>query len=188
MRVEFALLLALWPAAAEDYDPTEVLIRLRDRVHAHGETVPNHTCVETITRDRFESAIPAPKTCDSIIARRNSDNFSSMLRHATTDRLRLDVLLAEGREMFSWAGAGKFDGREIDVHLNAGEITVWVPPGLDVDVDARMRYAGEIRVGESNRGGFDLTLARTLSRGVPDAPRIQLDVDARVGQIIVDHN
>ncbi|HET7350226.1 MAG TPA: PspC domain-containing protein [Marmoricola sp.] len=80
------------------------------------------------------------------------------------------------------------DGREIDVHLNAGEITVWVPPGLDVDVDARMRYAGEIRVGEVSRGGFDLTLERTLSRGIPNAPRITLDVDARVGQITVDHN
>jgi phage shock protein PspC (stress-responsive transcriptional regulator) len=80
------------------------------------------------------------------------------------------------------------DGREIDVHLNAGEITVHVPPGLDVDVDARMRYAGEIRVGESNRGGFDLTLERTLSQGFPNAPRITLDVDARVGQITVDHN
>ena len=80
------------------------------------------------------------------------------------------------------------DGREIDVHLNAGEITVWVPPGLDVDVDARMRYAGEIRVGEVSRGGFDLTLERTLSQGIPNAPRIQLDVDARVGQITVDHN
>jgi hypothetical protein len=37
-----------------------------------------------------------------------------MLRHATTDRLRLDVLLAGGREIFSWAGAGKFEDRDID--------------------------------------------------------------------------
>src|SRR4051794_32794241 len=115
MRVLCALLLALWPAAAEDYDPTEVLIRLRDRVLAHGEQVPNHTCVETITRDRYEPTIqPVPKTCDDLVARRRAANFPAMLRLATTDRLRLDVLLSGGRELFSWAGTGKFEAREID--------------------------------------------------------------------------
>lgn len=115
MRVVFALLLAVAPAAAEDFDPTEVLIRLRDQVLAHGQRIPNHTCVETVTRDRYEPAVqPVPKSCDSIVARRNSGNFPAMLRLATTDRLRLDVLLADGREMLSWAGAGKFEDREID--------------------------------------------------------------------------
>ena len=122
MRVLFALLLAL-PAAAEDYDPTEVLIRLRDRVLAHGERVPNHTCVETITRDRYEPTIQAvPKTCDDIVARRKSLAFPAMLRLATTDRLRLDVLLSGGRELLSWAGAGKFDDRELDELVPDGAI------------------------------------------------------------------
>src|SRR3954469_23737367 len=104
MRVLCALLLALWPAAAEDYDPTEVLIRLRDRVLAHGEQAPNQTCVETITRDRYEPATqPAPTSCDAIVARRNSESYRATLRLSTTDRLRLDVLLAGGRELLSWA-------------------------------------------------------------------------------------
>ena len=38
------------------------------------------------------------------------------------------------------------DGRELAVSLNAGEITVLVPEGLNVDVDADIRYAGEISV------------------------------------------
>jgi hypothetical protein len=114
MRVLPVLLLAVWPAAAEDLDPTEALVRLRDRVLEHGEAVPNHTCVETITRDRFEPTVPAPRSCDAIVARRKSDISSAILRLATTDRLRLDVLLSRGREIFSWAGAGKFDDREID--------------------------------------------------------------------------
>jgi hypothetical protein len=122
MRVWIALLLALRPAAAEDYDPTEVLVRLRDRVLAHGEQAPNHTCVETITRDRYEAPQPAPKTCDAIVARRNSESYPATLRLATTDRLRLDVLLAGGRELMSWAGAGKFEDREIDELVPDGAI------------------------------------------------------------------
>ena len=76
MRAWFVLSLALRPAAAEDFDPMEVLIRLRDRVVEHGERVPNHTCVETITRDRYEPTIqPVPKSCDDIVARRRGLHF-----------------------------------------------------------------------------------------------------------------
>jgi hypothetical protein len=115
MRTLCVLLLAVVPAAAEDYDPTEILMRLRDHVLAHGRQIPNHTCVETITRDVFEAAVqPVPKSCDSLLARRTSPNFPALLRHATTDRLRLDVALAEGREIYSWAGARKFEEGEID--------------------------------------------------------------------------
>ena len=48
MRAWFVLLLALGPAAAEDFDP-----------------------METITRDRYQPTIqPVPKSCDDIVARR----------------------------------------------------------------------------------------------------------------------
>jgi hypothetical protein len=75
MRVLFALLLAI-PAVAEEYDPTEVLIRLRDQVLAHGVRIPNYICVETIARDYYEPAAqPVPKSCDSILARRKTTTF-----------------------------------------------------------------------------------------------------------------
>jgi len=37
-----------------DEDPTDVLVRLRDQVLAHAAGIPNHTCVETVERDRYE--------------------------------------------------------------------------------------------------------------------------------------
>ncbi len=49
----------------------------------------------------------------------------------------------------------ELDGRDLAVSLNAGEITVLVPEGLNVDVDADIRYAGEISVGDITREGFD---------------------------------
>src|SRR5581483_7296272 len=93
-------------AVAQD-DPTDVLIRLRDRVLAHAQRIPNHTCVESVQRDQYEnvSLLPAATSCDALLARRKQAGFSSALRLATTDHLRLDVLLASERELFSWAGA-----------------------------------------------------------------------------------
>lgn len=114
MRFLAALLLAVVPAAAADEDPTEVLIRLREQVLAHTERIPNYTCVETIHRDRFESAGEPQKSCDGALARRKQENFSSLLRLATSDRLRLDVALAATGEIYSWAGAAKFEEGEID--------------------------------------------------------------------------
>ncbi len=115
MRVIAVALLVVLPLVAADEDPTEVLLRLREQVLAHGKWIPNHTCVETVERDRYEPAVsPVPKTCDALVARRTLVNFPAMLRLAATDRLRLDVALAEGREIYSWAGASKFEDGEID--------------------------------------------------------------------------
>ena len=78
------------------------------------------------------------------------------------------------------------DGRKLYVSLNAGEITVLVPEGLNVDVDADIRYAGEIRVGDERSGGFDQSLNKTLfTSTTPGTPTLNLEADARVGAISV---
>jgi hypothetical protein len=114
MRPLVLLVLAAAPAWGADEDPTDVLIRLRDQVLAHSERIPNYTCVETIHRDRYEAAIDAPKTCDDLVARRKQANFPQMIRLTTSDRLRLDVALAGDGEIYSWAGAAKFEEGDID--------------------------------------------------------------------------
>jgi hypothetical protein len=99
-------------------DPTDVLVRLRDQVLRHAVRIPNHTCVETVQRDRYSPAAgSSPKSCDAVMARRK---LSSVLRHETTDRLRLDVKLTTDREIYSWAGAGKFEEGEIDELIPEG--------------------------------------------------------------------
>src|SRR5512142_549044 len=122
MKSFAAVLLAVAPALAADEDPVDVLIRLRDQVAAHSDRIPNYTCVETVQRERYEPAITAPKTCDDIMARRKQPNVSPLLRHATTDRLRLDVALAENGEIYSWAGAEKFAEGDIDELIPDGAI------------------------------------------------------------------
>jgi hypothetical protein len=100
------------PAGGED--PVEVLMRLRDQIVSHGERIPNHTCVETVQRDRLEPATGRLlKSCDTVLASRKLD-AQRRLRLDRTDWLRLDVALTTDREIYSWAGASKFEEGEID--------------------------------------------------------------------------
>ena len=121
MKLTAMLLCGLTAWAGAD-DPVAVLMRLRDTVTAHGERIPNHTCVETIVRDRYDYTADPPKSCDALLGRRKRAGVGTLIRLATTDRVRLDVTLAEAREMYSWAGAPKFDEREIDEFVPAGAI------------------------------------------------------------------
>jgi len=81
------------------------------------------------------------------------------------------------------------DGREIDLHLYAGEIRVVLPRELNAMVDADLSFAGDISIDGNHRGGFDQSLTRSITASTdPNAPTIALDIDARVGQITVERN
>src|ERR1035441_10173428 len=102
-------------------DPVDVLMRLRDQVLERGERIPNYTCVESIERDRYEPVTgrapkscdpvtaPPANSCDTLLARRKQADFQGRLKLSSTDWLRLDVAYAGGSEIYSWAGASKFE-------------------------------------------------------------------------------
>jgi hypothetical protein len=136
-----------------DADPTEVLMHVRDQVLEHGKWIPNHTCVETIQRDRYEPVVGrSAKSCDTLMARRKQPNFSTQLRRDTTDRLRLDVALADGGEIYSWAGANKFDERDLDEWIPDGAIGTgpFAAMLLSIFEDRRSKFVfdGETTVGD----------------------------------------
>jgi hypothetical protein len=108
------------PAGDEDpEDPVEVLAHLRDLVVKHAANVPNHTCVETVQRNSYEPfAGRARKSCDSLLAARKQ--IQNRLLLDLTDWLRLDVGMADGREIFSWVGAPRFEEGEIDELIPEG--------------------------------------------------------------------
>jgi len=106
-------------AAADDEDPVEILAHLRDRVWEHARGVPNHMCVESVQRDRYEPlAGKSVRSCDRVLDARSQGN--GRLRLDLTDWLRLDVGMADGREIFSWTGAAKFEEGEIDELIPEG--------------------------------------------------------------------
>lgn len=82
------------------------------------------------------------------------------------------------------------DGRSVDIEVAAGEVFVRVPEGLNVTVDADLRYAGQIDVGDVGRGGpGHQSLNSTLiTSNLPGTPDVELVIDARVGQITVEQD
>jgi len=79
-------------------------------------------------------------------------------------------------------------GREIDVHLRTGEIQVIVPRSLNVHVDAKMDFAGGIDVPGDDGGGFNHSVDKLMT-AVPASTStpLELDLDARFGQITVEY-
>jgi hypothetical protein len=77
--------------------------------------------VETIQSDRYEPiAGRLTRSCDALFADRKLANPKLHLH--LTDWLRLDVGLASSGEIYSWAGAPKFEEREIDELVPQGAI------------------------------------------------------------------
>jgi phage shock protein PspC (stress-responsive transcriptional regulator) len=76
------------------------------------------------------------------------------------------------------------DGRQIALEAEAGELLVLVPEGVDVDVDASIRFGGEVEVDGFVENGNSVDVERTIDGG-DDVPQIHLDLDLLVGHIEV---
>jgi len=78
---------------------------------------PRYTCVQTVIRSQFELP-PTGASCASAIANNERNASAAILRWH--DRLRLDVAVGEKSEMFSWAGASKFESGDITQLVGRG--------------------------------------------------------------------
>jgi hypothetical protein len=121
IAVHGCLLAAIAAALAADRDPADVVKRVTAQVIAAGERLPNYTCVETVTREFYRPAASTlPRECSIVLAQRPHPTPDMALRLYSLDRLRLDVTMASRGEMFSWAGASKFDEEGIDHVVREG--------------------------------------------------------------------
>lgn len=76
------------------------------------------------------------------------------------------------------------DGRTVALRATAGELLVLVPDGVDVVVDAEIRFGGEIEVDGLVQSGNDVAL-RTVVDGGEQVPTLELDLDLTMGHIEV---
>jgi len=109
-------------AGQSTYDPALVLARTRDKVLELTDRLPKYTCVQTVNRTYFRpTKKPEPgNSCDQFAG----DNKSGRrkLRVEATDRLRLDIIASDGKEIFSWAGASRFDSRWVGKFIGEGPV------------------------------------------------------------------
>lgn len=128
-------------------DPDDVLAQVRTKLRSMTARLPKYTCVQTIERRYFKHSDHKgpPPSCDQIAGDRKTGR--TKLQLYATDRLRMDVAQAEGREMVSWAGAGKFDSRTVDEIVGEGPTGTGAFGGHLVDVfsnpGVHFQYLGE---------------------------------------------
>jgi hypothetical protein len=107
---------AMFPlAVCAEIDPTALLDQARAKIGKNMERLPKYTCVQTVQRFRFET-IPAirPQGC------RQDPQADSRLMLFWADRLKLDVTVSAGAEIFSWIGARRFQSGDVDRIVGGG--------------------------------------------------------------------
>lgn len=133
--------------AQTDVDPDVLrLARIKLKMADNLTRLPNYTCTETIERS----------------ARRAGSRRFELL-----DTLRLEVALVEGKELFAWPGAGRFEDREVREFVAGGAIG-----NGNFGLHARAVFMGQAPVfrfaGFETRDGrklarYDFTVAQPLS-------------------------
>jgi hypothetical protein len=100
------LFLALSAFAQE---PARVLEKVRDQVMAQAARLPNYVCTETIERSYYSRREPPedPPSCERILIDRKNGRYH--LRLDATDRLRVSVVIHQGREIYSWTGTAPYE-------------------------------------------------------------------------------
>jgi hypothetical protein len=105
-----ALLFAVSTAGrTADPEIEELFKQARTKVLDNSNRMPRYTCVETIDRTQYQ---PTGKVQGCLPPGKGN----LVLR----DRLRLDVAVANGGEIFSWAGAGKFESHDVGSIVGGG--------------------------------------------------------------------
>jgi hypothetical protein len=140
--------------AGAQYDPkspleqaTLTLARIRLAASRDFGQLPNCTCTMTVERSRRQS---------------------KRGRFELADQLRLEVGFVEGREVYSWPGAQRFEDRElVDIvrggAIGSGEFASHAR-NIVVSGNVPARYAGEELIGERPAHRFDYEVPMARSR------------------------
>jgi hypothetical protein len=131
MRFAFFLVVAAiarCQTAHDTHDPNVVLDQARARLQAMAHTLEQYVCIETVNRSYYRrvapsEAPPRPEgepACDTTAG---SAAARDPLRLESTDRVRLEVTVSQGRELHSWPGATRFDARDVDELIRDGPVS-----------------------------------------------------------------
>jgi len=135
-------------------DPSELLLRVREKVLYTVDRLPRYMCTQTIDRSQYEpDRVVYVKDCEDLELSR--DTRWKLLR-TTADRLRLDVAVAAQREIYSWVGENQFGNRSLLEIVNEGSISTGYFQGF-LELVFRSDDADFSYSGEAPEGGRKLT-------------------------------
>jgi hypothetical protein len=94
-------------------DHASLLEQARAKIRQNIERLPKYTCLQTVHRSRFEPLLDARASSGC-----GDTGLQRLL--AWSDRLMLDVTIADGVEIFSWAGAQAFQSDDVQKIVGSG--------------------------------------------------------------------
>ena len=109
--------------------PAQVLAQARARLQAMSRNLERYVCIETVNRSYYQqTALPEPAPQPEAEAACGSAASATPVaegkrRLESTDRVRLEVTLADGRELHSWPGATRFESRDVDALIRNGPVS-----------------------------------------------------------------
>jgi hypothetical protein len=119
-KLLFLCSLALSLRAQED--PRDLLGMVRGRLEDTIQRLPRYICTQTIERNQYG---PAPllsrraQACGELVGR----DAQSRPPLSFSDRLRLDVAVANTGEIYSWVGEDRFDNRDLFDLVKSGAVS-----------------------------------------------------------------
>jgi hypothetical protein len=98
--------------------PAELFRVVRTRLMAEMNRQGRFTCVQNINRQVYSPSSSKSQSCSAVLANRAKRKHDLPL--LSSERLRLEVAVADNREIHSWPGAAEFSEDEIRKLTNSG--------------------------------------------------------------------
>ena len=149
-------------------DPAALLQRARERIIDNIDHIPNYTCVQAVSRQQFRQIgfMNRRPSCSAILDER-AQRTQSHLKLASVNRLRLDVALSEGHEIFSWAGDKKFESEDVHQLVGGGMTGTGDFAAFTISIfasdSALYEFRGETKVGATTLAEYRYRVSRELS-------------------------
>jgi hypothetical protein len=136
-------------------NPGDLLQRVTTKVLETVGRLPKYMCTQTIDRSQYEPpsglgghSCEPPAAVDALLAISLGVEKHKPLVLTTSDRLRLDVAISAGREMYSWVGESRFEDRSLTQLVRTGAISTGSFASFLMvvfrDDEAAFSYKGEI--------------------------------------------
>lgn len=169
---------------ASESESSAVLSRALAKLAGTSQRLLKYACLETVERSYYSE--PAPKLgahpmseaeADSCDGKEFSDD--GHLRLDAKDRVRLQVAVADGKEIFSWAAASRFDSRTVFEMIPDGPVSTGAfgPELVDVFENSGVRFAFAGRRIENQREIFRYEFCAVTGEPLLGAGRGWMDHD-----------
>ncbi|MGD0362844.1 MAG: hypothetical protein ABSC93_18355 [Bryobacteraceae bacterium] len=147
-------------------DAKALLFEVRNKVVQTVNRLPKYMCTETTDRITLvpERKVSI-KSCDDLASRRKRADWK--VRKSKSDRFRLDVATGGANEMYSWAGANRFEDRELGDLVRGGTTSTGAFSAFLGSIfgtgAADFTYQGDVNAAGRTLAEFGFSVSRAMS-------------------------